>query len=84
MLHESNISRYHLSVSFLVWCAVFPNIVCLFQIQLVVMMVLHSFVVCSVSQDCLSVSESANCNNGAAFLCGVQCIQTSYDCFRIS
>ena len=49
----------------------YPNIVCLFQNQLVVMMALHSCVVCSVSQHCLSVSESASCNVGATFLCGV-------------
>ena len=28
----------------------------------------------------MSVSESANCNDGAAFLCGVQCIPTSLVC----
>ena len=71
MLHGSNISRYHFSVSFLVWCAVYPKIVCLFQNQLVVMMALQSCVVCSVSKHRMSVSESASCNDGATFLCGV-------------
>ena len=50
---------------------VYPNIVCLFQNQLIVIMALNSCVVCSVSKRRLSVLESANCNNGAAFLCGV-------------
>ena len=67
----------------IVWCAVYPNIVCLFQNQLIVMMALHSCVMCSVSQHRMSVSDSANCNNGAAFLCGVHCIPASYVCFRI-
>ena len=49
----------------------YPSIVCLFQNQLIVIMALNSCVVCSVSKRRLSVSESAYCNNGAAFLCGV-------------
>ena len=49
----------------------YPSIVCLFQNQLIVIMALHSCVVCSVSKHRMTVSESASCNDGAAFLCGV-------------